>query len=143
MRIALLDLVKDLSVETLNTVPDGFNNNIIWNMCHLVSAQQGICYVRAGVDPVVSEQYILPYRPGTKPTHTIVESEIEVIKGLMLSTIQQLQDDYDREIFSNYTTWSTRYGVELKNIDEAIEFLAFHEGLHFGYVMAMKRVLPE
>ena len=56
-RLALFELIKDLSIEQLNQVPPGFNNNIIWNMGHLIAAQQGICYRRAGTDMIVSEDY--------------------------------------------------------------------------------------
>ena len=49
-RVHLLDVVKDLSIEQLNHIPDGFNNNIIWNLAHIVATQQNICYKRAGLD---------------------------------------------------------------------------------------------
>ena len=40
----LLNDIKDLTVEQLNEVPAGFNNNIIWNVAHMLATQQGICY---------------------------------------------------------------------------------------------------
>jgi len=39
-RIFLLDLIKDLTTEQLNEIPKGFNNNIIWNLGHLIASQQ-------------------------------------------------------------------------------------------------------
>jgi hypothetical protein len=35
----------------------------------------------------------------------------------------------------------TSLNVELDNIEKAATFNAFHEGLHFGYMMALKRVV--
>ena len=58
-RVSLLELVKDLSTEQLNKIPDGFNNNIIWNLAHMIAAQQGVCYVRAGLAPVVGEKLVM------------------------------------------------------------------------------------
>lgn len=140
-RLALFELIKDLSIEQLNTVPTGFNNNIIWNIGHLLYGQQGICYKRSGVEPVIDEDFFTLYGAGTKPERFITENELKIIKELLISTLDQFVIDYEKNIFANYTPWTTRYGVDLNNIDDAIQFLPFHEGLHFGYIMAQKRAL--
>ena len=41
-RSFLLDYIKELNIEQLNKIPAGFNNNIAWNLGHLVAAQQGV-----------------------------------------------------------------------------------------------------
>ena len=140
-RLALFELIKDLSIEQLNQVPTGFNNNIIWNMGHLVAAQQGVCYRRAGIEMIVSEDYYNTYGPGSKPEHFISQAELDEIKGFFISTLDQFVIDYNNHLFANYVPWTTRYGVDLNNIDDAFKFIPFHEGLHFGYVMAQKRAL--
>ena len=50
LREYLLSTVNELSTEQLNQIPDGSGNNIIWNLAHLIAAQQGICYIRAGLN---------------------------------------------------------------------------------------------
>lgn len=141
VRLYLLEYLKDLTAQQLNEIPDGFNNNIIWNLGHLVSSQQGVCYVRAGLDVVVEERYFLPYRPGTKPAEVADEQTIAEIKGLMLSTIVRFEKDYQNNLFNNYTSWVTRYGVQLDAIEDAVNFIPFHEGFHVGYITALKRTL--
>jgi hypothetical protein len=137
----LLEQIKDLTLEQLNKVPAGFNNNIVWNLGHLVAAQQGLCYFRAGVQPIVEAQIFDNYKPGTKPERFISESEVLAIKELMSSTLERFETDYENNLFSGYNTFTTRYGVELSSIDEALDFVLFHEGLHSGYIMALKRVV--
>ncbi|MEO6849784.1 MAG: DinB family protein [Mucilaginibacter sp.] len=122
-------------------MPAGFNNNIIWNMAHTVSAQQGVCYARSGLELTVEDKYFTLYKPGTKPEEILSEGEIEIIKQLMMTTLDRLQTDYGNKIFINYTPVVTRYGVELSDIESAIDFLPFHEGLHLGYIMALKRLV--
>ena len=142
IRIYLLDLVKDLSTEQLNEIPEGFNNNIIWNLAHLLATQQGICYIRAGIKTYVDEKYFLTYKPNTIPEQLIDTANVEAIKQLFVSAIDRFEIDYENKLFSNYGSWMAKpYGVEVINIDEAIKFLLFHEGLHAGYIMAMKRLL--
>jgi hypothetical protein len=141
-RLHLLHLIENLSTEQLNKVPAGFNNNIIWNVAHIISAQQGICYTRANVPFTVDDKYYTPYRPDTKPNGFINSEEVEIIKGLLISTIDQLEADYnDNNLFNNYTPWVTRYGVQINNIEDAINFVPFHDGMHIGYVIALRRLV--
>jgi hypothetical protein len=140
-RLYLLDLINDLNTEQLNEIPYGFNNNIIWNLGHLIVSQQGLCYLRAGLKPVVGNEYFANFKPQTKPNNIIQTKEIDEIKTLFLSVVDKLEADYDESLFSNYGAFTTPYGVEITNIDDAIIFTLFHEGLHTGYIMAMKRLL--
>ena len=140
-RAFLLDHLKDLTSEQLNKIPEGFNNNIIWNLGHLVAAQQGVCYIRAGLAPRLDEGFINTFKSGTKPGERLSEAEIENIKTLLFATLDQLEDDYNSGVFGNYTAWTVRYGVEFTNIDDAITFLPFHEGLHSGFVTALKKLV--
>ena len=140
-RLFLLDLIKGLTPEQLNKIPEGFNNNVIWNLGHLFTVQQKICYLRAGLDPIIDAQSFSDYKPQTKPDKKIEEEEINRIKNAFISIIDTLQTDYDKNIFLNYQPFLVPYGFEVTNIDEAINFMLFHEGLHIGYIMALKRVL--
>jgi hypothetical protein len=140
-REALLNVIRDLSVEELNEIPEGFSNNIIWNVAHLTAAQQGVCYFRAGLPMVIEQKYFQQYKPESKPTEFVSAEEIEVIKSLLFSTLDQLETDLQNNIFTNYTPWTTRYGVAINSIEEAVNFLPFHEGIHLGYIMALQRVV--
>ena len=137
----LLTIIKELTIEQLNTIPEGFSNNIIWNLGHLIAAQQGVCYVRAGLDTWVDEDFFNSYKPGSKPERKLNDEEVENIKELFFSSLDVLEKDYEKNFWSIYPSWNTRYGITISSIDEAIEFLQFHEGLHTGYIMAMKKVV--
>lgn len=137
----VLQLLADATVEQLNDVPAGFNNNIIWNLGHMVAAQQGVCYLRAGLKTHISETFYRRFKPDTKSEGFINADEVETIKGLLLSTLDGFEADYGSHLFSKYPSWTTRYGATLSTIDEAVQFLLFHEGLHTGYIMAQKRLV--
>ena len=141
VRAFLLEGIKDLTTEQLNRIPEGFNNNIIWNLGHLVAAQQGICYKRAGVVPHISEEFWEQFRSGSKPERLLSESEIANIKQLFSTTLDQLEADYNNNMFTGYTAWNTRYDVEIKSIDDALRFVPYHEGLHSGVINTMKKLV--
>ena len=139
----LLNFINDLTTDQLNEIPAGFNNNIIWNLGHLLASQQGICYTRAGLDKKIKEQYFTDYKPETKPQGYVDSLVLDELKKLFLSLIELFELDFNNNQFSSYPTWTTRYGMVITNIDEAITFVLFHEGLHLGYIMALKRLVTK
>lgn len=139
----LLQLLNNVTIEQLNEVPPGFNNNIIWNLAHIIAAQQGVCYLRAGQKIRIEEAFYLRYKPDTKPEGFVTNDDVEKIKGLLFSTLDQFEEDDAAGLFSTYNPWTNRYGTTLANIDEAVQFLLFHEGLHVGYIMALKHAVKK
>lgn len=133
--------MDQLSLEQLNKVPQGFNNNIVWNLGHIISAQQGVCYLRAGVEMRIDPVFQATFRPGTKPERFFGEEDVQQIKALMLPTLDILEDDLKTDLFANYPTWTTRYGATINNIDDAVAFLPFHDGLHTGVINAMCKLV--
>ena len=67
--------------------------------------------------------------------------QIDEIKILLLSTIDQLKADHTKGLFQDNPPWTSGYGVELKTIEKSINFLLFHDGLHTGCIMALKKVI--
>jgi hypothetical protein len=56
----------------------------------------------------------------------------------------QLQSDYDQGIFKHYSPSvmiPKVYGFEVKDVDGAIDYLLYHDGLYVGYILALKRLL--
>jgi len=140
-RAFLLQLVSELSLEQLNTIPQGFRNNIVWNLAHLVASQQGFCYSRAGLPQLVEESFYNAYKPGSAPENSASQAEVDEIKRLLLDTLDSLEKDYKKEVIKNYTPWTTRSQLLITSVDDAIDFMPFHEGMHTGYIMALKRVI--
>ena len=121
-----------------NFIPKGFNNNLYWNFAHCIVTQQLLIYKLSGNEMLVDEDIINKYRKGTK-VDTDVPSSIEVakMKDWALATVDQLEKDYESGVFTDYTDYPTSFGVTLKSVEDAILFNNVHEGLHFGYMMAM------
>ena len=68
IREILLKVLDSHSLEQLNKIPEGFNNNIIWNVGHCVAAQQTLVYKLSGLPTMVSEDFILKYRKLNRST---------------------------------------------------------------------------
>jgi DinB family protein len=139
----VLDLIKELSLEKINLVPHGFNNNIIWNVGHLVASQQSICYTRGGLKPPIPEEAYSLFKSGTRPERFFLSDEEDEIKKMLFTSLDLLERDYQQDAFSAFVPWTTRMGITLNNINEAINYLHFHEGLHTGVIFSMKRLVQK
>lgn len=136
------DIIENNSLETLNTVPSGFNNNIIWNIGHVVVSEQLLAYKLSGLEPSISSELIDKYKKDSKPEGKVSQDEVDGIKNLLFSTIEKTEADYKAGVFKTYTEYTvSTTGNTLHNIDEALQFIVVHEGLHYGYVLALLKAL--
>jgi DinB superfamily len=139
IRLYILESIKDLSIAQLNKIPTGFANNIIWNIAHLIATQQAICYKRAGQQLKIEDSFFDLFKPGTKPDIIFDEAMVHQIKEMFILNLEELEKDYNNNSFANYTSWTTRAGVDITNINIAISFVLYHEGLHEGVIGAIKK----
>ncbi len=140
-RRLLLNLMEDLSIEKLNEIPEGFNNNIIWNFGHVIVSQQILCYKLANQPLKIDATYVAKYSKGTKPVSFIDAEELAFLKQQAVALMHELTSDIEAGIFDKFDTYTTSFGVVLNEIDDAVKYLTMHEGLHLGYAMALKRVV--
>src|SRR6185437_2561863 len=98
----LINLTDGISIEKLNEIPDGFNNNLAWNIGHVIATQQILCYRNAAVKPVIQEEIIDKYKSGTHPGGFIEEKEFKILTQYLLETIDKFEKDAATNIFENY-----------------------------------------
>lgn len=138
-RTILKTFLETYTLEELNKIPKGFNNNIIWNIAHTIAVQQSLVYKLSGLPAIISEDMIETYKKGTKPEREVTQAEVDEIKGLLFSTIEKTKEDYDNDLFQNYHEYTVTTKSTLTNVKEAIDFNNFHEGIHLGYILALKK----
>ncbi len=138
-RRLILELSEKFSVDQLNAIPEKFSNNLAWNLGHLVATQQMFCYKLSELPFTIDEAIVEKYKRGTKPDGHISEDEIAVLKTHLITEIDRLELDLKSGVFTTYTPFTTQLGLQLESIDDALNAMIFHEGLHLGYMMAMRK----
>ncbi|WP_163409952.1 DinB family protein [Flavobacterium ajazii] len=139
IREIFLKVLDNHSLEQLNKIPQGFNNNLIWNIAHCVSAQQSLVYKLSGLPSKVSEEFITKYRKGSKPEGDVSQAEVDEIRRLLSETLHQAEKDYSDKIFLNYTEYTTSMGFTLRNVEDALSFNNYHEGTHTGIIFSIRK----
>lgn len=127
------------STEQLNKIPVGFNNNLIWNIAHIIVVQQSLVYLGSGLKANIPDSMIDRYKPGTFVNGYVEKDEIENIKELLISLIDQTKSDYHNKVLKSYQKRELKSGFKIHSIEDAITFNNYHEGMHFGYIMSIKK----
>lgn len=134
-----LKYLDNYSLEQLNFIPDGFSNNLIWNIAHVIVSQQKLVYTLSGLPMHISQEMMEKYQNGSKPDGKVSKSEVDVIRSLLISTINQTKSDFENGIFKEFNPYQTKTGFYLGTLQEAIEFNNYHEGIHYGIMMQIKK----
>ncbi|WP_392437717.1 DinB family protein [Cruoricaptor ignavus] len=141
IRLNLRQLLRETPTEDLLLIPDGFNNNMYWNIAHSVATQQLLHYYLSGNPFRIDKYWIETYKKGTLPNLSVNASEIEDLDFLLTETSKILLKDYDADFFPEYQKYTTSFGLILHDIQEAIIFNNMHECQHYGYALAQKRAI--
>jgi hypothetical protein len=143
IRKGFYGILKTTPREELLKIPTGYNNNIWWNIAHVVVTQQILVYKLSGLSMQVPAELVAKFQKGTTPDGTATDEEIEQVKKLLFSTIEKTIEDYDNGVFKSYNEYATSANVTLKTVDDAFPFNFFHEGLHYGSILALRRALKQ
>lgn len=140
-RNIFVKMLDQISKEELFNIPDNFNNNIIWNIGHLAITQQLLNYKLSGLPLYVNDKAIEMLGKDSSPKNWKEDIDVQQIKSWLTELPAKLKEDYANGLFKEFNTYTTSAGVTLNNVDDAIRFNNFHEGLHLGYIMAMRKSL--
>ncbi len=140
-RALLLKVIDGLSIDQLNKIPEGFKNNIAWNVAHVVVTQQLLCYKLSSLPLDVSREMVEEFMKGAAPTKDVSQEEFDEIIALLKQLPEKLEEDYNKGVFKSYSEYTTSVNVTLTNVDEAINFNNFHEGIHLGVVLALRKLV--
>ena len=137
----ILKAMDGLSLEALNTIPKGFNNNIIWNATHVVVTQQLLCYKLSGNKMRLPDGIVTAYKKGSEPSEAVSAEQVAQTIAWLSDSIAWIEEDLDQGIFKEYNTYPTSYGYTLTSIEDAVTFNNVHEGMHLGWIGAIKKSL--
>ncbi|RTE54570.1 DinB family protein [Arenibacter aquaticus] len=142
-RKKLYQILKDTPKEQLLAVPDGFRNNIWWNIAHVLVTEQLLVYKLGGQPMRLDGTLVDKYKKGTQPGGAPTEEELQEVAELLLSTVDWMREDYGKGIFNGYNEYTTSANVTLKSVEDAIMFNVYHQGLHLGTIISLLKVLDK
>ncbi|MHA3787437.1 DinB family protein [Flavobacterium hauense] len=134
-------LLDTYTLEQLNKIPNGWSNNLMWHIGHIMVSQQILVYKGSGLATSLSDELVAMYMRGTKPERDVTQAEVDEMKNLLFSTIQKTEEDYRNGIFTAYSPRKSELGFALDTTEDAIAFNNYHEGIHLGMVLRLKKLV--
>ncbi len=138
-RKVLLQFLQGYTLEQLNKIPEGYSNNLIWNIGHIVVVQQMLVYKLSGLPMIVSEQMVEKYKRGSRPVQDATQADADEIQSLLFETINKTKTDFDSKVFNSYQAFTTMTGFTIQNAEEAMSFNIYHEAFHTGVMMSIRK----
>ncbi len=135
------NLLDELNLEQLNYIPAGFTNNIFWNIAHLVVTEQMLTYGLSGLNINIEEDFILRFKKGSTCLTNYTNKDVETLKNKYLKLINNTKIDFKNNRFKKFTKYPTSTNIQLNTIEDALQFNSFHEGIHLGVILSIKKQL--
>ncbi|MCI1695054.1 DinB family protein [Aneurinibacillus aneurinilyticus] len=144
-RNRLLSALENVTEEVASQKPEGFNNNIHWHTGHILLVTEKFFFkVPTGASelPDLYDEY---FANGTKPEDWKSEPPPlqEIIERLtsQAKRIKEIGDaNLERELGSPLHFKS---GLKMDTAGELANMAIYHEGVHTGYIYAMKRLVTK
>lgn len=132
--------VKEEYADFADTIPEGFNNNVRWNLGHVVTTADQLLSFPAGEKPLLPKPYHKSFANGTSPKNWNEETPTldEIIQALEEQP-KQLKEKYAGRLFDPLPKPFKLVDVEFKTLGDILGFNLFHEGLHTGQIHTMLR----
>ena len=132
-RVNLLSRTKDLTEKQYNLIPDGFNNNIIWNLGHLLVTGEGMLYRNSPDLRPIYDLGKAHYQKGSRPEGFVSNEDISFIRGLLSRTVFAYKSATGLVQRVTDSEMAVPATVPIINEDQ-MRFLLFHEGLHYNKI---------
>ncbi|PCJ62848.1 MAG: damage-inducible protein DinB [Planctomycetota bacterium] len=135
-------VTADLNKDQLLKMANGFNNHIFWHMGHIPVTLALLTYKRCQLPMPFEKEMISFFGKGSSPKEWDSKfPSIKSIRELLEEIPLQIKKDYESGKFNEFESYETSVGINLDCIENSLNFLTFHNGIHLGYIIAQKRVL--
>lgn len=142
-RDALINFLMKYDLGRLNAIPAGFNNNIFWNIGHVLSIQQILVYKLSNSRWRVSNDVVKEFNKGTKPERNYTKQDVDEMIITLKNSIDQYEIDYSDGYFGEVTPYKTGLGFEISSVEDAMIFNVYHEALHMGQIIKLIQITKD
>jgi len=137
-RKELLGNVEKVTDEQAEIIPDGFNNNIRWNLGHLYLDQ--FLWIEALTKEAspTSKQFNQCFGFGTTAANFTEETpSFKELKELLKAQPQEILEKYHKELDKEYSP----IDMGMHTIEQVLIRTIFHEGIHLQAINDLKRFI--
>ncbi|RXZ81125.1 DinB family protein [Paenibacillaceae bacterium] len=140
LREQILSVITRLSKSQMEHIPKGFNNNLHWQLGHVLTITDNLIFEFSGVGSRISQYYRTYFATGTSPSSWLGQPPgIEMILKDLKSQMVEICDKYDG-LLAQPVADENNF-LQATVIGELFHVLIAHESMHLGMIIAMDKVL--
>ncbi|MFJ8072010.1 DinB family protein [Peribacillus sp. NPDC096447] len=139
-----INCVLEMDDEVSLFIPEGFNNNIKWNLGDIYVVQEKFAFYFIKEKMIEPNNFTELFTTGTK--HIIWRdqalptiSELNQLLENQIDRIEQTLEFRLKEVIE--TPFTTSTGLTLSTVEELLSFSLYHEGMHFATINSFKRII--
>ncbi|SOC05783.1 DinB family protein [Ureibacillus xyleni] len=134
-RKSIVSILEGVTPEVFESIPEGFNNNIHWQLGHILSA--GELFLFNG-QKNLPDNFNENFASGTKPADwTNDVPSVEEILEKLQEQLQRINEISDESL----QVQLEKPFIGNKTVGELAAFGAFHEAMHLGQIQILKRLI--
>lgn len=133
--------IDGLSDKQMLEIPGGRDDNIIWNVGHLLCSLSRLTYVFSGFPLPIPEDYLTRFGKDTTATAWESDPDVQEVLEKFIAMPTQIEADYLTGRFTDYKALQIVPEDDIASVEEAIAFHCFHEGLHIGKILTIKEAM--
>lgn len=138
-RRSVVEITDAIAPSALTAIPPGFSNHVLWNVGHLVVTMQSLIYGLSGLPLGVPDGWLAAFRKGSTPEDGVAAVPYADVREVFLALPDQAEADLRAGVFQQYREYATTPGVVLRSAADAARFNLFHEGIHLGAILALRK----
>ncbi len=141
-----VELIRGRTMEVFNNImeeqadiqPAGFNNTIRWNLGHILTVQELMAFSFMNEPMALPEDLMKLFVPGSKPsewesTPPTLEALSNLLQEQTARIKQKLTGRMDEKLAKPFKDFQT--------VGEVLNYSIYHEGIHTGFLNALRRVV--
>ena len=143
VRSNTINSLKELSESQADLVPEGFNNNIRWNLGHIYLVQEKFAFGFLPEPTQMPEGFTELFARDTRPSEWKVQPPTlpELIK-LLEDQTTRIKDELDNRLDEAVAKpFNMPSGLILKTVGEFLTFSMYHEGQHVQTIRMLKKFI--
>ncbi|MFC0214390.1 DinB family protein [Paenibacillus chartarius] len=140
LRKQILNIMTGLPENKLSLVPEGFNNNLHWQIGHVLTITNDLIFVLSGAGSRIPSSYGTFFATGTSPSNWSEQPpEVHILEKKLEEQMLVICEMYDGNLAEPVTAKDNF--LQARVIGELFYVLIAHESTHLGMITAMAKVL--
>ncbi|WCN39357.1 DinB family protein [Aneurinibacillus uraniidurans] len=140
-RNVTLRIAQEVTEEQADIIPEGFNNNIRWNLGHIYLIQEQFAFHFIDEPKLIPDGFRELFGLGTKPADwTIQPPTLSEIIELLQEQPVRIKEKLENRLTETLTTPFTFPGLAMNTVGEILTLSLYHEGAHAETIKALKKL---